>query len=131
MIFGEGVDSEAGTYTVFEEIELSVACPCGRTLRVVVAKKQEGNGHDALAGLLAAHRETCDSLDATVPWVPKVETRLPERKVKFREDEEPSTMRGWKSQRDSVLFASVEPRDHECAQPEKPVERLKDGRGAQ
>jgi len=81
MIFGHGVDSEAGTYTVFEEIRISATCACNRILAVVVAKQQEVNGRTALAALVTAHREECRQKgDMQVI----VETISPERKVPYR-----------------------------------------------
>lgn len=118
MIFGEGVDTEAGTYTVFEEIELSASCPCGRTLRVVVAKKQEESGQASLSALVNAHRQAChlrgtDQEPMALPV--RVETLTRERTVKWTEPTALTNPWSPSAAADAALHA----------QPEAPLAELK------
>ena len=83
MIFGNGVDNDAGTYTVFEEVRLSAEGKCGRTLSVVVAKQQQQNGAAALSALVTAHREACEPCREAPAIATRAKAISAERKVKY------------------------------------------------
>lgn len=123
MIFGEGVDTEAGTYTVFEEIELSASCPCGRTLRVVVAKKFEEDGQASLRDLQKAHRQACELTGTSrdpLGLSARVKTVTSERKVTWTE---PTAISAPLASPSEAADAALH------AKPEAPFADLKGGRG--